>query len=318
MAFEFRAFGILAVTVLACVSASDTVPRDGMVVRKDTKFRPGTYALPHGISVGASDITLELSGVHIIGDFSNTSQVPSVGITISGYSGVKVVASPPGDTSVRGFYYGLAARNCSRLHIEGLDFSDNFVDPLSRMAAPPWLDIFVPADAFGKDRTNLGGGVFLESVDESTVSNVVARNNENGIDGYHVTRSRFLDCDVSNQTGWGLHLAYGSNDNLLQGNKADNCTRANLGDSSGLLLSCSSKRNRVIGNSFRYGGDGVYLAWTPSHQGPHPACCSNDDNVLEDNDGSFAGANAFESDFSYGCVFRNNVANGSNFGFWLG
>ncbi len=50
-------------------------------------------------------------------------------------------------------------------------------------------------------------------------------------------------------------------DNLVQDNTCNFCNRANLGDSAGILLACSSTHNIISHNIARYGGDGIYLAW---------------------------------------------------------
>ncbi|MCH8188970.1 MAG: cell division protein ZapE, partial [Proteobacteria bacterium] len=76
------------------------------------------------------------------------------------------------------------------------------------------------------------------------------------------------------------------------------------------LLVNASHRNRIIGNSFRRSGDGFFI-------GNEHGCPSND-NLVQGNDGSFAGANAFEATFSSGNRFIDNIASGSNYGFWLG
>jgi parallel beta-helix repeat protein len=43
-----------------------------------------------------------------------------------------------------------------------------------------------------------------------------------------------------------------------------------------------------------------------------------DDNLFEENDGSYTPNIAFEATFSRGNVYRNNFANYCNYGFWLG
>jgi parallel beta-helix repeat protein len=288
-------------------------PTDGMVIRTSCTLRPGTYRLPRGVSIAADRVSVEAHGVTFVGSFSrNSSATPSVGLTVTGVDDVKVVG-----LRARGYFYGVAAFNVSRFSLAEADLSDNYVDPESHKSKPPWLNIFCKPDDWTTDRTNFGGGLLLWRVSKASVSDVRAENGENGIDAFNIEHSVIQGCTLSNQTGWGIHLFESSHNKILN-NVADNCTRANLGDSSGLLLACSCSFNHIEGNSFKYGGDGVYLAWTPSGQGPHPTCCSNTHNLLVQNDASFAGANAFEADFSWHNEFRQNTASGSNFGFWLG
>jgi parallel beta-helix repeat protein len=62
------------------------------------------------------------------------------------------------------------------------------------------------------------------------------------------------------------------------------------------------------------GGDGFFQAgMTPEFE---PVGC--DDNIIEDKDGSYSPTKSFEATFSRGNIFRSNIANYSNYGFWLG
>ena len=115
--------------------------------------------------------------------------------------------------------------------------------------------------------------------------------------------------NASDNTGWGIHL-YASVSNRVCHNTADRCTRPNLNDSAGFLLVYGSSGNQTLTNSFQYGGDGFFI-------GNEGGCPSND-NLVQGNNGSHAGANAFEATFSRGNQFIGNIADASNNGFWLG
>lgn len=60
-----------AILTAQSVRAGLVVPVDGMVITENTTFQPGTYNLPNGISIGASDITLDMNG----DDLVNTSDL---------------------------------------------------------------------------------------------------------------------------------------------------------------------------------------------------------------------------------------------------
>jgi parallel beta-helix repeat protein len=75
-----------------------------------------------------------------------------------------------------------------------------------------------------------------------------------------------------------------------------------------------SSRNVFRRNTARLGGDGFFLAGL----GPTGEKRGCDDNLFEENDGSLSPNVAFEATFSRGNVFRNNHADRSNYGFWLG
>ena len=85
-------------------------------------------------------------------------------------------------------------------------------------------------------------------------------------------------------------------------------------DAAGFLAVRGSCRNTFRGNLARMGGDGFFLAgMTPGFE---PVGC--DDNLFEGNDGSWSPNIAFEATFSRGNIYRDNLANRCNYGFWLG
>ena len=114
---------------------------------------PGVYHLPHGVTIAAPGVTLDMGGAQLIG-FNYTG----MGVTVSVPGGCTNVVVTNGAMS--GYYYGLKATDCVGLHLTQLNSSRNWLDPaaLTIDPLPPWLNInVVPAD-YG-DRTNLGGGV---------------------------------------------------------------------------------------------------------------------------------------------------------------
>jgi parallel beta-helix repeat protein len=123
-------------------------------------------------------------------------------------------------------------------------------------------------------------------------------------------------------SGFGFHL-YDTSDSLYEHNYADFCCRyeprgeryGHMGaDATGFLIVYKSCRNIFRRNCARLGGDGFFLAgMTPQME---PVGC--DENLFEENDGSYSPNIAFEATFSRGNVYRNNFANYCNYGFWLG
>jgi len=276
----------------------EVIPTDGMIITEDTTFVPGTYHLPNGVVIGASGITLDMNGAELVGtDFNN------YGVVCAGYDDVTIK-----NGIINTYYYGVRVKASDNFTLLNMDLSYNWVDPASQGSSAPWLNINIPPGALG-DKTNLGGGLFIYIADNATISGCTMQNGENGMDLFNATNSLIADNDCSDNTGWGIHL-YESTGNTIINNVADHCIRAGLGDSAGMLLVMSSHGNEILDNSFQHGGDGFFI-------GNEWGCPSND-NLVQGNNGSFAGANAFEATFSSGNRFIDNVADGSNYGFWLG
>jgi len=149
----------------------------------------------------------------------------------------------------------------------------------------------------------------------------------NGILTYGCDKLEVRRNNASYNSGYGIHL-YGTCDSVFEDNYADYCCRWNkrteglgheqLGhmgaDAAGFLIVHGSCRNVFRRNFARLGGDGFFLAGL----GPDGAKVPCNDNLFEENDGSLSPNIAFEATFSKGNVFRNNYADRSNYGFWLG
>lgn len=114
---------------------------------------PGTYKLPHGVSIGASNVIVDMNGATFVG-----SNYTGVGVTSIGHDSISVV-----NGSISGYYYAIKVVQAADVGLKYLNTSLNWRDPAAdHLPTPPWLNInVVPAD-YG-DRTNLGGGVSWKS-----------------------------------------------------------------------------------------------------------------------------------------------------------
>jgi parallel beta-helix repeat protein len=274
-------------------------PTDGMIIRSDMTLMPGEWQLPHGLVIVRDLVTVTMTGVTIVGSGRNDS---GSGLTLIGRSGVKVVGG-----TLRDFQYGLRVEQSRSCSATGMVLSNNWRDPKALSAHPPWLDINAPPDL--SDRQNLGGGAFLLRCVDVALVNITADNQENGFDVYHSAGIQVLNCQGSNNSGWGVHL-HNTSSSIIQGGRFNYCNRAGLGDSAGMLLVNGSHSNVIDGNKCRRGGDGFFIG----NENGSPS----DFNTVTNNDCSYASANAFECTFSNGNYFANNKASYSTYGFWLG
>jgi parallel beta-helix repeat protein len=283
------------------------VPRDGMVVREDTTFVPGTYHLPNGIVIDADNITLDCNGAVLIG-----SDQQGRGITCIGRSGVTIKGA-----RIRDYYHGIYCHNCSNLYLTGNQVRSTFEVEANTI----FLDIWLPAE------NAYGGAVFLWDVRDSVIEDNDLQHQMNGLLTYACNKLHVRRNNSSYSSGFGIHL-FETCDSTFEDNYADYCCRWNkrsedlgirqLGhmgaDATGFLIVHNSCRNVFRRNFARLGGDGFFLAGL-SPDGKKVPC---NDNLFEENDGSLSPNIAFEATFSSGNVFRNNRADKCNYGFWLG
>ncbi|MCY4417390.1 MAG: right-handed parallel beta-helix repeat-containing protein [Chloroflexi bacterium] len=247
------------------------------------------------IEICTDGVAVDLSGVVLDGE---------------GHGGVGIWVHDCADVSItRGvvmrFHYGIRAENVRNLNLRDCVVSDN-TNPLDAC----WLsDIETPVEE------GFGGGIYLRAVRDSTVENNLVPNNFNGISLVRCDRNVITGNNASYCGNVGIYLLT-SCDNEVSDNSAEHCIRytdrfwCDTADSAGILLEHGSHRNRIVGNSLRYSGDGFFIR-------AHNREPSNN-NLVSRNDGSYSPNNAFEAVFSSGNKFEDNIASYSNYGFWLG
>ena len=247
------------------------------------------------VEVCTDGLVLDLSGVVLDGEGAG-----GVGVWIHDCRDVTVF-----NGMIMGFHYGIRAENVGNLTIRGCAASDN--------ANPP--DVGWLPDTEAPVEEGFGGGIYLRRVRNSIVENNQVNNNFNGISLVRSEHNVIRGNNASYCGNVGIYLLMSGHNEVLD-NLAEHCIRytgrfwCDTADSAGILLEGGSHHNRITGNSLRYSGDGFFIRG--SNRAP------SDHNLISGNDGSYSPNNAFEAGFSSGNVFEDNIANFSNYGFWLG
>lgn len=280
------------------------MPRVSVVPDRYTRhtFKPSRYpCLEAPASFGAAieictdGVTLDLSGVVLDGERNG-----GAGIWVHDCQDVTIV-----NGIVIRFHYGMRADNVTNLAIRGCVVSDN-TNPLDA----GWLpDIEAPVEE------GSGGGIYLNRVRHSVIANNQTGNNFNGISMVRSDHNVVSGNQASFCGNVGIYLLKSSH-NRISDNWAEHCIRyterfwCDTADSAGILLEDGSSHNRISGNNLRYSGDGFFI------RGRHGE--PSNDNFIARNDASYSPNNAFEAVFCSGNLFEDNIANYSNYGFWLG
>ena len=248
------------------------------------------------IEVRQDGLVLDLSGVTLDGEGAG-----GVGIWVHDCHDVTIE-----NGVLTGFHYGIQAHNVSNLNIRGCVVSDN-----TNPTDAGWLpDTVAPVEE------GFGGGLYLYKVRHSVIENNQLNNNFNGVSLVRSEHNVIGGNHASYCGNVGIYLLRSSHNEVLH-NLAEHCIRytgrfwCDTADSAGILLEDGSNHNRIVGNSLRYSGDGFFI------RAPHNREPSNH-NFISGNDGSYSPNNAFEAVFSSENVFEDNIANFSNYGFWLG
>jgi parallel beta-helix repeat protein len=242
---------------------------------------------------------------------SVTARFAGVGILSKGFDQLTITGG-----TISGYRHNVRIEGGRGHRIAGMDLSRSRTDVMrstpERFDEGDWLDIFRPEvfEAYGI-------GLYLKWTDGAMVTNVTARHAQNGIGLFGARGTYLADNDVSDNTGWGIHLWRASHNTIIR-NRAHHNVRCESPaysrgcDSAALLLREQSDSNLVADNDLRYSGDGFFLS------GHRPNVKPSVGNVVIRNDATGAWHNAFESTFSWGNSFIENRADSSAYGFWLG
>jgi parallel beta-helix repeat protein len=290
--------------------------RAGTQVQGDVTVCPGRYRIADRGEVGVlviagSGTRLNLTGVTLESGDSIPAQFVGAGVVSRGLDNVEIYGG-----AIRGFRHGIRIEGGRGHRIARVDLSGSRSQALrstpEHYDEADWLDIFHAdtAEAYG-------GGILLKGTNGVTVTGVSARHAQNGIGLIGARASYVADNDVSDNSGWGIHL-WASSQNVVVRNQAHHNVRCESPayrrgcDSAGILLRELSDSNLVADNDVTWSGDGFFLSGQPEYVRPSRG------NMVLRNDGSSAYHNAFESTYSPGNVFLENRADSADYGFWLG
>jgi hypothetical protein len=271
------------------------------------------------IHIVASDIRVEFAeGSALLGAPSGTSweTLGGVGVRIDGQTNVTLV-----NPRVHFFKVGIHASGADGLEIRGADVSDGYAMRLgSTPEAEDGADWLWPHENDDHQWMNrYGAGIYVERSSGVTIRDTFARRTQNAIIIDRVTDSRIFDNDCSFLSGWGLAM-WRSSRNVVSRNAFDFCVRGyshgvyNRGqDSAGILVFEQCSDNLFAENSATHGGDGFFgfagreaLGQTPAPEGFSLERAGCNDNLLINNDFSYAPAHGIEMTFSFGNRYIGN------------
>jgi len=284
------------------------------------------------IQVGAPNLEIDFApGSVLRGAPSGTlpDAYQGCGIRVNGQTGIKIRGARISD-----FWCGLLATRADGLVLEDIDASDNRQAHLKSTPeaedGADWL--------FGHNNdqrewfTEYAAAIYLEASAGVTVRNCRVRHGQNALCLDRVTGSKIYDNDFSFNSGWGIAL-WRCSRNVISRNALDFCVRGyshgvyNRGqDSAGIFAFEQNCDNVFAENSVTHGGDGFFgFAGREAlgEIGEHPVAWylrrGNADNLLVDNDFSYAAAHGIENTFSFGNKYlRNRMVGNAICGVWAG
>jgi parallel beta-helix repeat protein len=287
----------------------------GTVLTTSTRIAAGTYAfasadLQHpALTIRGSNITIDFSGAALQGSKPDSDPDTFTGLAVLVDGGESVTIK---SLTARGYKVGILARHTTALRVTGSDLSYNWKARLySLIEHESLLDWLSYHDNEHDEWLGGGAGIYLADSDGAQIDRNTVIQGQNGLMLARSSHARIWNNDFSFDSGIGIGL-YRSSDNTIQHNRVDFDVRGysdgfyNRGqDSAGILVYEQSSRNVVAFNSVTHGGDGFFL-WAGQSTMDTGQGGAND-NIVFDNDFSFAPANGIEATFSRNIFYGNRV-----------
>jgi parallel beta-helix repeat protein len=287
--------------------------RAGTQVQGDVRICPGRYRIAdpteRGVVIAAASGTrIDLGGVTLESGDSVPARFVGAGVVSRNVDGVTVLGG-----SIRGYRFGVRLEGGRNHRITGIDVSGSRRQALhSTEELTDTLDRLDAANAEAIDR--YGGGVLLRGTTGGSITAVTARRAQNGIGLVDARGAYVAENDVSDNSGWGVHL-FRSSHNTLVRNQASRTRRCPVPETdcaaAAVLLREGSDSNTIADNDLTYSSIGVLLTGLP------PLSRGSVGNLVYRNDGSLATVAAFVARGIWGVTFLENRADSAATGFEL-
>ncbi len=287
----------------------------GMKIRSSIKITKSTYTL---ISSDLDKPVLEITGKNIIVDFNHAllkgnhfTQKPDR------FTGVAILITTAKNITIRnlkasGYKIALIARDVENLVIENCDFSYNYRARLNSTQEKEDISDWMSYHKNENDQwLRYGAAMYLRNCNGAVIKNSTVTNGQNALMMMECNRAMIFNNNFSFNSGIGIGL-YKCNDNKIMYNKVAFNVRGyshgiyNRGqDSAGILVYEQSNRNLFYKNLATHSGDGFFLWAGQTTMDSGKGGCN--DNIIMDNDFSYAPTNGIEVTFSRNQIIHNRV-----------
>src|SRR4030095_954522 len=271
------------------------------------------------IIIEGNNITVDFNNAVLKG--SNLKKNPDefFGVAILIRSGNNITIK---NLKARGYKVALMASSITNLSIENCDFSYNYRQHLNSTQEKEDVSDWLSHHQNEKDEwLRYGAAMYLRDCESVVIKNTKVTGGQNALMMTNCNKGKIYNNDFSFNSGLGIAM-FRSSFNTIAYNKINFNVRGysegvyNRGqDSAGILVYEQSNNNLFYKNSVTHGGDGFFLWAGQTTMDSGKGGCN--DNVLQENDFSYAPTNGIEVTFS-----RNVIAGSRLFecdhGIWGG
>ena len=310
---------ILASSFLACMisflHAQEISLMRGMKITKSSKIKKGNYLLP---ALSADKWVILIEGNGIVVDFNQvTLRGSSNPSKPDEFRGICVLLRNSKNVTIKnlvakGYKIALKAENVENLIIEQCDFSYNYRKQLNSIAEKEDVSDWMSYHHNEKNEwLRYGAAIYLLDCKSAVIKNNRVTGGQNALMMTRCNDGLIFNNDFSFNSGIGLGM-YRCNRNKVAFNKMNFNVRGysygiyNRGqDSAGILVYEQSNENLFYNNSVTHSGDGFFLWAGQTTMDTGKGGCN--DNIIANNDFSYAPTNGIEVTFSRNYISGNRI-----------
>ena len=317
---------ILLFIGLTKLCAQDKPLVAGMKITRSIKIKKDIFKLD-AIKNSEKSVLL-IEGDNIVVDFNNAVLKGSNSIkNPDGFFGVAILIRNSKNVTIRnlkagGYKIALQAMNVEKLTVENCDFSYNYRQHLNSTQEKEDVSDWM---SFHQNEKNewlrYGAAMYLRGCDYALIRNCKVTGGQNALMMTECNNGKIYNNDFSFNSGIGLGM-YRCNGNEVCYNRINFNVRGyshgvyNRGqDSAGILVYEQSNNNIFYKNSVTHSGDGFFLWAGQTTMDTGKGGCN--DNVLLENDFSYAPTNGVEVTFSRNLISGNRIVE-CDHGIWGG
>ncbi len=310
-----RILTFLLIFLTTTITAQELTLRAGLRITQSQKIKKGIYQLDAPADTSLSLILIE--GNNLIIDFNQAELKGSNGKMPDAFFGVALLIRNSKHVTIRnlkanGYKVALLARNVEQLTLENCDFSYNYRQHLNSTQEKEDISDWMSYHHNEKDEwLRYGAAMYLRNCDQAVIRHCRVTGGQNALMMTESDHGKIYNNDFSFNSGIGIGI-YRSSANEFSYNRLNFNVRGyshgvyNRGqDSAGFLVYEQSHYNIFYKNSATHSGDGFFLWAGQTTMDTGEGGCN--DNVIHENDFSYAPTNGVEVTFSRVAVSGNLI-----------
>jgi parallel beta-helix repeat protein len=321
---RFLFVGFCFATMAAGLAQQNLVPTQGMTITKSVTLEKDSFwlaaadSITPALTIEGEGITVDFNGAVINGGKGKAwpDQFSGRGLVIKGRNITLKNAT------LRGFKVAIFAEGVDSLRLLDCDLSYNWRPRLRSIREREDFSDWLSFHQNDKDEwLRYGAGIYLKNCPNALVRGCTVTQGMNGLLMTGCNDGLFYNNSFHFNSGLGIGM-YRSSRNRVMHNRLDfNVRGYSHGfyqrgqDSAGILVYEQCNENVFAHNSVTHSGDGFFLWAGQTTMDTGEGGCN--DNLLYQNDFSYAPTNGVEVTFSRNKII-NNTINGCTYGIWGG